>query len=79
MRTRTVSLEDDNLCVVGQCPDTTVLLGGEAVLLGFPLQVLPHVLHVRESGLCCSDPAAHTQLAPTFQVLPLVRPSAWMP
>lgn len=35
-------------------------------------QVLSHVLHVREPGLRPADPAAHAQLAPALQVLPLV-------
>lgn len=42
------------------------------VALSWHLQVLPHVLHVREPGLCRADAAAHAQLAPTFQILPLV-------
>ncbi len=36
------------------------------------LQVFPHVLHVCESGLCCSDSAQNAQLETAIQVLPLV-------
>lgn len=36
-------------------------------------QVLPHVLHVCEPGVRGADPTAHPQLAPTLQILPLVR------
>ena len=38
----------------------------------FVPQVFPHVLHVREPGLCRADLAAYPQLAPAIQVLPLV-------
>lgn len=45
---------------------------GLALMLPLAPQVFPHVLHVREPGLCPADAAAHAQLAPTLQVLPLV-------
>lgn len=36
------------------------------------LQVFPHVLHVCEFGLCCSNSTQNAQLETTIQVLPLV-------
>ena len=45
---------------------------GPALTLLLAPQVFPHVLHVREPGLCPADTAAHAQLAPALQVLPLV-------
>lgn len=37
-------------------------------------QVFPHVLHVREPGVCGADASAHAQLASALQILPLVSP-----
>ena len=56
----------------GRTPGTQP--GPAFMLLPAP-QVFPHVLHVREPGLCPADTAAHAQLAPALQVLPLV--SVW--
>lgn len=41
-----------------------------------PLQVLPHVLHVCQPGLCRADAAADAQLAAPIPLLPLVS-SGW--
>lgn len=52
---------------------TTVGPGSAPLMLLLGPQVLPHVLHVCEPGVRCADPTAHPQLAPTLQILPLVR------
>lgn len=36
------------------------------------MQVFPHVLHVCELGLCCTDPASDPELETPLQILPLV-------
>lgn len=51
----------------------TVRPGSAPLMLLLGPQVLPHVLHVCEPGVRCADPPAHPQLAPTLQILPLVR------
>lgn len=38
----------------------------------FAFQVLPHVLHVCELGLCGADAAEDTELEATLSILPLV-------
>lgn len=43
------------------------------VWLCFCPQVFPHVLSVREPGLCSADAAQDAQLETTLQILPLVR------
>lgn len=41
------------------------------------LQVLPHVLHVCQPGMCGANPAADAQLAAPLPLLPLVSQAGW--